>query len=98
MNMYVSNLGFQITDDDLRNLFTTYGEVSSAKVVTDKITGKSRGFGFVEMPEQNDAENAIKNLSGSAIEGRTIVVSEAKPRSSNSFSGNSGGGRKPSKW
>jgi RNA recognition motif-containing protein len=86
MNMYVSNLGFHLTDEDLSKLFAEYGEVSSAKVVTDKITGRSRGFGFVEMPQAAEAEKAMTELSGRVVEGRPITVSEAKPKTNNSFS------------
>ncbi|MDP4218494.1 MAG: RNA-binding protein [Bacteroidota bacterium] len=79
MNMYVSNLGFQVNDQELKNLFSSYGEVSSAKVISDKETGRSRGFGFVEM-EDAAAEKAMKELDGSQIEGRTLSVTKAKPR------------------
>ncbi len=82
--MYVSNLGFHVTDEDLRALFATYGEVSSAKVITDKVSGKSRGFGFVEMPEEIAAKQAIQELEGREIEGRVISVSQARPKSDNS--------------
>ena len=91
MNMYVSNLGFHVTDENLKALFTSFGEVTSAKVITDRTTGKSRGFGFVEMPEDAAAEEAMKKLEGSELEGRSISVSKAKPKTddrSNSFSGN----------
>jgi RNA recognition motif-containing protein len=81
MNMYVSNLGFHFTDDDLRALFAGFGEVSSAKVITDRETGKSRGFGFVEMPDDKAAEKAMQQLEGSDVEGRAISVSKAKPKS-----------------
>jgi RNA recognition motif-containing protein len=90
MNMYVSNLGFQFNDEDLKALFAVYGEVSSAKVITDRTTGKSRGFGFVEMPQDTAAEEAMSKLEGSDVEGRPISVSRAKPKSDNrngSFSG-----------
>ena len=91
--MYVSNLGFHTADDDLRKLFEPFGSVSSAKVITDRDTGKSRGFGFVEMESDNDAREAMKALNNEEIEGRSISVSEARPREDkrNSFSG---GGKK----
>jgi RNA recognition motif-containing protein len=96
MNMYVSNLGFQVTDEDLRTLFGSFGEVTSAKVVMDRDTGRSRGFGFVEMPDAAAAA-AMQKLEGSQLEGRTISVSKAKPRTENrggnSFSGGGGGYR-----
>jgi RNA recognition motif-containing protein len=91
--MYVSNLSFHTADDDLRKLFEPFGTVSSAKVITDRETGKSRGFGFVEMESDNDAKEAIKNLNNKEIEGRAMSVSVARPKEDrNSFSG--GGGKK----
>jgi RNA recognition motif-containing protein len=87
MNMYVSNLGFHISDEDLRELFSGFGEVTSAKVITDKITGKSRGFGFVEMPQDAAAEEAMQKLEGKEIEGRNISVSKAKPKTDNRSGG-----------
>ena len=80
MNIYVSNLSFNVTDEDLKEFFTEYGEVSSAKVITDKFTGKSRGFGFVEMPDDESAKKAIAELNGSSVQDRSIKVMEAKPR------------------
>ncbi len=80
MNLYVSNLGFNVTDDGLTKLFATYGAVSSAKVIMDKFTQQSRGFGFVEMSDDNAANNAIKELNGAMVDGRSIKVSEARPR------------------
>ena len=80
MNIYVSNLSFNVTDDDLQGFFSDYGAVSSAKVITDKFTGKSRGFGFVEMPDDEAAKKAISELDGGVVEGRSIKVTEARPR------------------
>ena len=80
MNIFVSNLSYAINDDDLRQAFEVYGEVSSAKVITDKFTGRSRGFGFVEMESSSEASNAIKALNDAQIKGRNIVVNEAKSR------------------
>ena|SRR5687768_7834495 len=80
MNIYVSNLSFNVQDEDLREFFTEYGEVTSAKVITDKFTGKSRGFGFVEMPDTAAAQKAIAELDNGTVEGRTIKVMEAKPK------------------
>lgn len=88
MNIYVSNLSFNLQDEDLREFFAEYGEVSSAKVITDKFTGRSKGFGFVEMPDTAAAETAMKNFDGSTSDGRTMHAAEAKPReqkSSNSY-------------
>ena len=80
MNMYVSNLSFHTTDEDLRKLFTQYGTVSSAKVITDRETGRSRGFGFVEMESTKEANEAMKNLDNKEIEGRPISVTVARER------------------
>ena len=93
MNIYVSNLSFNVTDDDLEGFFAEYGEVSSARVITDKFTGKSRGFGFVEMPNDEAARKAIAELDGGRVEGREIKVAEARPREER---GNGGGGEKRS--
>jgi RNA recognition motif-containing protein len=80
MNIYVSNLSFNIEDEDLREFFTEYGEVSSAKVITDKFTQRSKGFGFVEMPDDVAAAKAVAELDGSVADGRTIKVTEARPK------------------
>jgi len=78
--MYVSNLGFQVTGEELKSMFSKYGEVISAKVIADRETGRSRGFAFVEMPDEA-AEKAMKELDGTHADGRTISVSKAKPKS-----------------
>ena len=83
MNIYVSNLGYSFQDEDLSKLFGEYGSVSSAKVITDKFTSRSKGFGFVEMPDKQAAETAIKELDGKMIDGRPVKVSEARPREEN---------------
>ena len=93
MNMYVSNLSFHTTDEDLRKLFSQYGTVSSAKVITDRETGRSRGFGFVEMESSKEANEAMKNLDNKEIEGRPISVTVARERE-NKGGGNSGGRKK----
>ena len=80
MNIYVSNLSFNVQDEDLREFFAEYGEVSSAKVITDKFTNRSRGFGFVEMSDNEAARKAIAELDGAMVEGRAIKVNEARPR------------------
>lgn len=80
MNIYVSNLGFSVQDEDLKEYFEEYGEVTSAKVITDKFTNRSRGFGFVEMPDESAAQKAIKELNGAVVEGRSISVTVARPR------------------
>ena len=78
--MYVSNLSFHTADDDLRKLFEPFGQVSSAKVIMDRETGRSRGFGFVEMKSENEANEAMKNLNNKQVEGKAISVSVAKER------------------
>jgi RNA recognition motif-containing protein len=80
MNIYVSNLSFNIQDEDLKGFFTPFGEVISAKVIMDKYTGKSKGFGFVEMSDNNAAKKAIAELDNGTIDGRNIGVTEARPR------------------
>ncbi len=80
MNIFVSNLNFKMTEDQLREEFEKYGDVSSAKIIKDRDSGRSKGFGFVEMPETEDANEAIKELNGAEINGRAIVVNEARPK------------------
>jgi RNA recognition motif-containing protein len=87
MNIYVSNLSFNVQDEDLKGFFTPYGDVTSAKVITDKETGRSRGFGFVEMPDETASRKAIAELHGASVENRTIGVSVAKPREERSSQG-----------
>src|SRR4249920_3694408 len=88
MNIYAGNLSWNLKDQDLQNLFATHGEVSSAKIVTDKFTGRSKGFGFVEMPNDDQANAAITALNGTEVDGRNIVVNESRPKQE----GGSGGG------
>ena len=90
MNIYVGNLSWNLKDQDLSNLFATHGEVASAKIVTDKFTGRSKGFGFVEMPNDDQAQAAIAALNGSEVDGRNIVVNESRPKPE----GGGGGGFK----
>ncbi|HVT84155.1 MAG TPA: RNA-binding protein [Chitinophagaceae bacterium] len=89
MNLYVSNLSFGTADNDLKTLFSEYGNVSSAKVITDRETGRSRGFGFVEMSSDDEAKEAIRGLNNKELEGRPMSVSVARPKEDrrNSFSG-----------
>ena len=89
MNIYVSNLSFAVRDEDLKEFFAEYGEVSSAKVIMDKVSNRSRGFAFVEMPDDTAAEKAIKELDGATVDGRSIKVNVARPKeksNSRSFS------------
>ena len=80
MNIYVSNLSFNVQDEDLREFFTPYGEVTSAKIINDRESGRSRGFGFVEMSDEEGSKKAIAELNEATVEGRTIKVMEAKPK------------------
>lgn len=98
MNMYVSNLGFDVQDEDLKAFFTPYGEVASARVISDKVTGQSRGFGFVEMHDETAAKKAMAELNDAAAGGRNIKVVEARPKEDKPFRGNSGGGFKRNRW
>ena len=90
MNIYVSNLSFAVQDEDLREFFAEYGEVSSAKVIMDKYTNRSKGFGFVEMPDDAAGQKAIAELDGGMVEGRAIKVMVAKPREERSNNNNNG--------
>ena len=89
MNIYIGNLSFDTTEDQLRQAFEAFGEVSTAKIITDKFSGESRGFAFVEMPGKAEAIAAISGMNGQDMNGRTLNVNEAKPRTD---SGNRGGG------
>lgn len=80
MNIYVGNLSYSLSESELRDAFENFGAVSSAKILTDRETGRSRGFGFVEMPNQAEAEAAVANLNGKDVGGRPLRVNEARPR------------------
>jgi len=80
MNIYVGNLSRDATEEDLRKAFEAFGQVTSAKIITDKFTGDSRGFGFVEMPDNPEAQSAISGLDGKDLKGRTLKINEARPR------------------
>lgn len=80
MNIYVGNLAREVTEDELREAFEAFGEVASAKIITDRISGESRGFGFVEMPADDKAKEAMSGLNGTELKGREIKVNEARPR------------------
>lgn len=86
MNIYVGNLPHATTESELKDAFAEYGSVSSASIITDKFTGKSRGFGFVEMPNAAEASDAINGLNGHDLDGRTLTVNEARPREERSRS------------
>lgn len=79
MNIYVGNLSYQVKEDSLRSMFEEFGEIESAQVIIDKFTGRSKGFGFVEMPSNSEADQAIKALNGKFVEGRNIKVNQANP-------------------
>ncbi len=83
MNIYVGNLNFKVNENDLEGIFEEYGTVSSAKIIMDKFSGRSKGFGFVEMANQVEAEKAITDLNGAELEQREMVVNEARPRTNN---------------
>ena len=92
MNIYVGNLAREASEDDLRKAFEAFGEVSSAKVITDKFTGDPRGFGFVEMPNNSEGQAAISGLDGKDLKGRSLRVNEARPRSDDRRGGGGRGG------
>ncbi len=85
--LYVGGLSYSVAEDQLQALFSEHGTVESAKVISDRMTGRSRGFGFVEMSSQEEAQEAIDKLNGTALEGRTLTVNEAKPREPRSGGG-----------
>ena len=94
MNIYVGNLSPEVTEDDLREAFESYGQVSSVKVIKDRFTGEPRGFGFVEMPAKQEAKSAMDELNTSELKGKPMVVNEARERSDKRRGG--GGGRRRS--
>jgi RNA recognition motif-containing protein len=96
--LYVGGLPYSVTDDQLQELFTPHGTVESAKVITDRYTARSRGFGFVEMSTQEEAEKAIAALNGTELEGRSLTVNLSKPREDRPRGGNRGGGGYRNRW
>ena len=92
MNLYVGNLPYSATEDELRDAFAAYGEVSSVTLITDKFTGQSKGFAFVEMADNSAADAAIKALNATSMGGRSIKVNQAKPRAERPSRGGGGGG------
>ena len=91
--LYVGGLPFSITEGQLQEMFAAHGSVQSARVITDRFTGRSRGFGFVEMGSESEAQEAIQKLNGTQLEGRTLTVNEARPPRERSREGNFGGDR-----
>jgi len=81
MNIYVGNLPYTISEDDLKGVFSEFGEVETVNIIKDKFSGQSKGFGFVEMPSNSEADKAIKALNDTALKGRNIKVNQAKPKS-----------------
>ncbi len=93
MKLYVGSLSYEITEEDLRQEFMAFGEVTSVSIITDKISGRPKGFAFVEMASKSEAEAAITSLNGKVLNERTIVVNEARPRTDNRSSGSYGNRR-----
>ena len=96
MNIYVGNLSFNTAEENLRQAFEAYGEVSKVNIITDRDSGRSRGFGFVEMPSKGEADAAMTGLNGQELNGQTLNVNEARPRTENS--GGNRGGRRYNSW
>jgi RNA recognition motif-containing protein len=92
MNIYVGNLAYSVTEDDLRNAFSEFGSVTRATVITDKFSGQSKGFGFVEMADNSEAEAAIRGLNDKPLNGRNVKVNQAKPREERPARSGGGGG------
>jgi RNA recognition motif-containing protein len=95
MNIYVGNLSQEVTEDDLREAFESFGQVTSVKVIKDKFTGESRGFGFIEMPSKQEAKSAMDDLNSTELKGKAIIVNEARERSDKR---RSGGKRRSGVW
>ena len=92
MNIYVGNLAYSVTEDDLREAFSQFGSVQSVNVISDKFSGQSKGFGFVEMSDNSEAEAAIQGLNGTALGGRSMKINQAKPREARPARSGGGGG------
>ena len=96
MNIYVSNLSFNVNDEDLKEFFTPFGDVTSARIINDKMSGKSRGFGFVEMSDDEASKKAIAELDGATVDGRSLKVMEARPKEDRPA--RSGGNSNQNRW
>ena len=92
VNIYAGNLSHELTEEELQEAFTEFGEITSARIITDRYSGVSRGFGFVEMPSKSEAEAAIAGLNGRELKGRALTVNEARPRTEGPRGGGGGGG------
>jgi RNA recognition motif-containing protein len=97
MHIFVGNLAFTTTEEELRQVFASYGEVASVRMMTDRDTGRSRGFGFVEMPDATEAQTAIDGLNGTSLGGRSLTVNEARPREERRPRDDGDGRRRP-RW
>lgn len=97
-NIFVGNLSFKTSEQDIRSLFESYGTVDRVNVVTDRDTGQPRGFAFVEMSSDAEGDKAITSLNGTDVDGRTLNINEARPKTSSGGGGGGGYGRKPSRW
>jgi RNA recognition motif-containing protein len=97
-NIYVGNLSFEATEDELRQLFEAHGEVLKVSLITDRDTGRPRGFGFVEMADANQGRTAIEQLNGQEVGGRALNINEAKPRPARGGGGGGGGGGRRDRW
>ena len=93
MNIYVGNLLFDVTEDELKELFAPFGQVTEVRLIMDKFSGKSKGFGFIEMPSKEEAEKAIEALNGKDMKGRAMTINEAKPKTDRGGGGGGRGGR-----
>lgn len=96
MKIYVGNLSYEVNEEDLKNAFEQFGQVESVSVIKDKYSGRSKGFGFVELPSQAEAQSAIEGLNGKELKGRALNVNEARPRTEGQGGGGQGGGRRGS--
>jgi cold-inducible RNA-binding protein len=97
-NIFVGNLNFEATEDSVRSLFEAYGTVDKVSIITDRDTGRAKGFGFVEMSANADADRAIAELNGRELGGRALNVNEARPKTERSFGGGGGGQRRNNRW
>lgn len=97
-NIYVGNLSYQASEEDIRQAFAAYGEVAEVNIISDRATGRSRGFAFVEMPNDNEAKEAIENVNLSEIAGRRVTVNEARPKEDRPRRGGGGGGGRRGRW
>jgi RNA recognition motif-containing protein len=95
MNIYVGNLSYSVTEDDLKQAFESFGQVASVSIIKDKFSNQSKGFGFVEMPSQEEATAAISGMNGKELKGRAMNVNEARPRTDDRRGGGGGSGRRP---